>query len=425
LALRESYGEGNILWASYLLYGDPAVRYFSKDDIEKEEEEEEGLLATAGVGSTQSQKTQEAYIQKNGLRTRSASKTDNGIYGWRSKTGLKKDSTQFKKGLHKKLFISIAGIVLGIFLLFGVFHNKIRIKLFRSNNIIQMPEASTEKLNQLKELVKAGMASDDQMVEFFQGLVKKYHSEVSQPVDERDLWTSRPIALFFIPGNSDDSRNPKTDISEERLMHKLMAILGQDKEITILEREYLVTLLKELEIGSSPLADPGHNLRLGQIVAGNLFTICSIGYFEGTWQINLRIIASETSKVEAAITETWTDLENLDKVAKGLVNKLLTSIEQAFPLKGRIKHYFNDQKVMINIGYRQGVEQGMQFDTLKEIDILDDQGRSIAKDAISIASLRINEVREDFSYAVVLERTENLIPGMKVSVLDNQDVTIQ
>jgi CHAT domain-containing protein len=414
LGLRESYGEGNILWASYLLYGDPGIRYFPEDEKDKGEED---LLVAAGVGSTQAQRPQEVYIQKNGLHTRSASRDDNSVYGWHLRNGLQKDSSQNKKGFSKRLFFSIGGIVLGIFLIFGVMQYKIRINKDQSKNIIQVPGPGAAKLDQLGELVKAGMASDDQMTEFFQSLVKKYHGETSQPTEERDLWTSRPVAFFFVARNSSDSKEARIDAEADRLIHKLMASLGQDSRITILEREYLVTLLKELDLGSSPLADPDHSLRLGQIVAGNLFTICSISRFGNTWQVNLRIIASETSRVEAAMTETLTDPENLDEVTEGLVKKLLSAIEQAFPIQGRIKHYFTDQKVMLNIGYRQGVERGMKFYALKEIEIMDAEGEPVATDKVSVASLRVTEVKEDFCYVEVLDRTEDLSTGMKVSIL--------
>ncbi|MGA1841993.1 MAG: CHAT domain-containing protein [bacterium] len=415
LGLRGSYGEGNILWASYLLYGDPGVRYFPK---EHGEDEEENLLAASGVASTQAQKYQEVYIQKNGLHTRSASKDDNNVYGWRLRNGQQKDSSPKKKGFSKRLFFSIGGIVLGIFLVFGIMQYKIRINHNKSIDTIEAPGPGAENLDQLGELVKAGIASDDQMADFFQGLVKKYHRENTQSAEERDQWTSRPVAFFFVARNSSDSKEARINAEADRLIHKLMALLGQDSRITILEREYLDTLLKELDLGSSPLADPDHGLRLGQIVAGNLFSICSINRFENTWQINLRIIASETSRVEAAISERWADLESLDEVTEGLVKKLLNAIEQAFPIQGRIKHYFNDKKIMLNIGYREGVEKGMKFYAFKEIEILDSVGDAIAKDKVSVASLLVTEVKEDFCFVEVLDRSEDLSPGMKVSVLN-------
>ena len=70
---------------------------------------------------------------------------------------------------------------------------------------------------------------------------------------------------------------------------------------------------------------------------------------------------------------------------------------------------------MLNIGYRQGVEKGMQFSALKETEILNDAGEPIAMDETVVASLRVIEVREGFSYAEVIERMEELPSGMKVS----------
>lgn len=418
LALRERYGEGNILWASYLLYGDPAVRYFAtKEKSEEEEEEEEDLLVGAGTGMSPTHKTQETYIQKNGLRTRSASKPDNGIYGWRSRNGSKKAAPRSGKGSLRKLFYAAAGIFLGLILVFGAIQYKNYKDTHRIDGRIQVLDSGSVKLAQLGELVKAGSASDDQMADFFQGLAKKYQNEVAQTSDDKDLWTSRSIALFFVARDSGDPEDVMADIGAERLIHKIMGQLGKDFRITILEREYLNTLLKELDLGSSPLADPDHHLKLGRIVSGNLFTICSIGHLEGTWQASLRIIASETSKIEAALTETWGDSEDLDTVAKGIVKQIISEIERAFPIKGRIKHFFTDQRVMLNIGFRQGVEEGMQFSALKDIDILNADGEPIEKDEAGVASLKVVEVREGFCYAKVLERSDDLIPGMRVTVV--------
>ncbi|MGA1843043.1 MAG: CHAT domain-containing protein [bacterium] len=411
LALRERYGEGNILWASYLLYGDPGVRYFKK-----EEEAEEGILAGAGATTPSPQRIQETYIQKNGLRTRSAAKGDNGAYGWRSKKGVGDGAERSRRGLSKRLFWAAAGIFIGLFLVFGAIQYTIRARNSRPGNAVLSPTHGPEELQNLKTLVEAGMASDDQMVDFFQRLMEKYPGDAAQTKKEHDIWTSRPVALFFVarePGGNDNVRNSAT---AESLVHRLMQRLGKDSRITIIEREYLLTLLKELDIGSSPLADPDHTLKLGQIISGNLFTIFSVGRMEDTWQANVRIIASETSKVEAALSETWTESRDLDMVAKGLAEKFLTAIGEAFPLQGRIKHFFSDQKVMLNIGYRQGAEEGMRMSALKDQEILSSQGEPLATDQVSVASLKVIEVREDFSYAEVIDRTDDLSAGMKVTV---------
>jgi len=412
LALRERYGEGNILWASYLLYGDPGVRYF-----EKQQEEEEGILAAAGAGTPHPQRIPEtSYIQQNGLRTRSAAKGDNGTYGWRSKKGGRDVKERLVKGLSKRILFAAAGIILGLLFVFGAIRYGIRARNSRSGNAIPSYTHGAEELQNLRTLVEAGMASDDQMVDFFQRLMKKYQGDAAPAQEEHDIWTSRPVALFFVarePGGAEDIRNSAT---AESLLHKLMQRLGQDPRITIIEREYLLTLLKELDIGSSHLADPDHTLKLGQIISGNLFTIFSIGQIENTWQANVRIIASETSKIEAALSETWTESRDLDMVAKGLAEKFLAAIGEAFPLHGRIQHFFDDQKVMLNVGYRQGAEEGMKLLALKEQKILSAQGEPLATDQVSVASLKITEVREYFSYAEVLDRTDDLAPGMKVTV---------
>ncbi|MBN2373425.1 CHAT domain-containing protein [bacterium] len=418
LALRERYGEGNILWASYLLYGDPGVRYFVSKEEEKGDvsDEEEGMLVGAGAGSIDAQRQQNAYIQRNGLRTRSAS-DNNGTNGWRFKEEETKKGLGLLKTGFRKAPVWVAGIMLAFILVFGAIFYKTFTGPGLPKTDITNKEVRHEDTGQdnLKGLVISGMASDDQMAEYFQGLVKKYQKDPSASNDGTDLWTSRPIALFFVARDKGGS-DIETGAGAEFLVNRLIAFLGQDPRVTILEREYLDTLLKELDLGSSPLADPDHTLRLGQIVSGNLFATSSISRFEGKWQANLRIIASETSIVKSALSEAWSGSEDLDAVASRLAQSILREIGHAFPLKGRIKHFFSENKVMLNIGYRHGVEKGIRFNVLKDMDIVGNDGRPVAADEVHIASLEVTEVKDEFCYATVINRTDDLVPGMKVSL---------
>ncbi len=414
LALKERYGEKNILWASYLLYGDPGIRYFAEKDEFIDKNKEEALLVGAGTASARIEKTH--YIEKNGLRTRSAS-GNNGVYGWHLKETSKRGLNRLLKGNRKWFFILGVGIILCFFILFGsiLYKTFTGLDSFSVKNPDMVNNVYDKKPGYLEDLVKSGSASDDQLAEYFQSLVKRYNKETSFALKERDLWTSKPIALFIINRNQ-KGEDIKISAQAELFMHKLISYLGQDPRVKILEREYLDMLLKELDIGSSPLADPEHSLSLGHIVSGNLFTISSITSFEGKWHISLRIIASETSIIKASLSEVWTGTEEIEEIASRLSQKILMELDKTFPLQGRIKHYFSEKKVMLNIGFRQGVKEGLKLNVLKDIDILGVDGRPVAKETVPVALLKVTEVKEEFCYTEVLERKQDLASGMKVSI---------
>jgi len=196
----------------------------------------------------------------------------------------------------------------------------------------------------------------------------------------------------------------------------LISIVGAKERFIILEREYLDALLQELEISTSSLANPDAALKLGEIVSANLFTVCGVTHFDKHWTINLRIVESETSIIKTSLAEVCEPTDTLDNIAKRLAEQLIDSVNSAFPIKGRIKSIISKNKIMLNIGQKQGVLPGMKFQLLKDKKVLDQEGVVAGLETIKVGEIEINEVKSEHSYAKINVKPQDLEPGMRVSL---------
>ena len=56
---------------------------------------------------------------------------------------------------------------------------------------------------------------------------------------------------------------------------------------------------------------------------------------------------------------------------------------------------------------------------LSDMDIIGTEGKPVATDKVHVASLKVTEVKDEFCYAEVINRTDDLVPGMKVSLFND------
>ncbi|MGA1866947.1 MAG: CHAT domain-containing protein [bacterium] len=391
--LMQKYGKLNILWGSYLLYGDPGVRYFEPSTQAKDSVDlTESPIDLSAIVASQ----QKVNLYQN-LRTRSGDEEK--AEPWYEE---KKDVSSKGRNFLGAAILVILIVCLGFFIVLRGNANK-KEKDFEEISI---------------KAINAGLAAadDEKIAEFFQKLVKKNNALTTNIMADKDEWTSKPLAVFFISGNKEGEENVKTQAEMELLLHKLISIIGEKERFTVVEREYLEALLQELDLGTSSLANPESALKLGKIVTANLFTVCRVTNFKNQWTVNIRIVESETSIIKTALTETCTPEDNLEDIAKRLAEQLIGKVNSAFPIQGRIKNVLSKDKIIINIGRKQGVLPGMKFHLLKDKKIVDKEGVIAGYETVKVGEIIIEEVKQGCSYANITVQPEQLEPGMKVAL---------
>ncbi len=120
----------------------------------------------------------------------------------------------------------------------------------------------------------------------------------------------------------------ETAIVRHRLHKKLESIGG----CVLVERDALDTLLKEVELGSSKLADSRAAFQIGKLLPASLILFGEIIPIGENREIHLRIIDTETSRVLSSSSAVFTNYENLEPACETLASEIMKTMNEARPL---------------------------------------------------------------------------------------------
>jgi hypothetical protein len=152
----------------------------------------------------------------------------------------------------------------------------------------------------------------------------------------------------------------------------------QNSRVQIVERALLDSLLRELKLGSSDLADRRTALALGKILAARLILFGRIIYAGPETHVSMRLIETETGRIRAAISETIAAAVPVSMLSEKLAAQLTAKLDEHFPLRGKILNQ-KGQLYQINIGQSTGVEIGQRFSVVDEavdLEVIDIQAES-------------------------------------------------
>ena len=141
---------------------------------------------------------------------------------------------------------------------------------------------------------------------------------------------------------------------------------------TLLQRDQMQTILGELELSASALADPGARLRVGRLLPAELFLFGAVHTHEQGSTVFVQLFQSEDSEI------IYTDdvyvrspAQDLEPQLSGLARK----VEQRFPrLDGKILRR-SGSKAVIDAGRRQGLDRGSRFLVVPPAGEADEEGR--------------------------------------------------
>jgi class 3 adenylate cyclase/tetratricopeptide (TPR) repeat protein len=191
-----------------------------------------------------------------------------------------------------------------------------------------------------------------------------------------DGWTARPLTLWLMDFSI---QGYALQEGEDRLMAAgLTDYVLQNSRVQIVERALLDSLLRELKLGSSDLADRRTALALGKILAARLILFGRIIYAGPETHVSMRLIETETGRIRAAISETIAAAVPVSMLSEKLAAQLTAKLDEHFPLRGKILNQ-KGQLYQINIGQSTGVEIGQRFSVVDEavdLEVIDIQAES-------------------------------------------------
>lgn len=209
-----------------------------------------------------------------------------------------------------------------------------------------------------------------------------------------DDWTSPALALTVLPF-SDQSLASLTGgrigvdgLIQQALIHEL-----QSRGWTIVERRLLDKLMNEINLGSSALADPDTQIRLGRVLAARLMVS---GTLTGD-AVALRAIDTETTRLALVRSEPAGDPVDPQRVAAKIADELARTIRDKYPLKGRVVQ-MDGERAIINLGRKQGVVAGQSFNVLGAPEPIELNGRVLGYKDTKVAQVTVAQVDELLSY---------------------------
>jgi CHAT domain-containing protein len=354
----ERYGEDTVIWASYTLYGDPTVRYVdlliqeAADDIRE------------GSDRAETESEEEEVVVRGNVR------------------GME-EAMDFQPKQYKWMFIS-AMLILTTSIIIAYF--------------IFQPGERTLPLQKTVESSKESAEAKDRRIDtLVTTLVKQYNED--QKIGKRKLPSSgkstMPSLVFL---NIKPYGVNEADI--EYIFTRVSSRLQNSKRVHVIDREIIDKLLNELALSSSQLADPETALRIGRIVSANLISVGSILRDNNDWQVSLRFIETETTSIKTALAEIIETKEK-NEVAGMLSREILNRIRAAYPLQGNILS-FKDEKIVLDIGYKDGVNIGLKMTIISEAG------------GEKVGELEITSVDEDTSNAKIMSQRGVLQEGLRV-----------
>lgn len=214
-----------------------------------------------------------------------------------------------------------------------------------------------------------------------------------RPVDE---WTSPPMVMAFLPGEMAAQAFFERAGADVVLRRELAARIGADARVQVVDREMIDRLLDELNLGSSELADPDTQIRLGRLLAARMLGFIDFAQAGPDTTMFVRLVNTETTAIDAQAAQDVTRAADCARAVQETVDALLAALNQKHPLQGLIA-LVEDGEILINLGEAHGVQPGDEFAVLKGGASVQVGGRTLQRPMTEIAALRVTAVEGDLS----------------------------
>lgn len=227
-------------------------------------------------------------------------------------------------------------------------------------------------------------------------LVENLQARIPGPGPSRPIqgWSSRPLTLclMHIQSSGYSLQEGAAALLEGLIADRLIA----QRRFGVVERGLLDSLMNELKLGSSQLADLQTALSLGRLVSARLILFGRLVHSAPCTQMTLRCVETETSKVTAVVNLTFDTQAALAGMADRIVDELTGKLQRQYPLRASVVEASGPQLVL-DIGRRQGAVPGARL-------------RAVAADLL----VRITAVHADRSSARSIQGRPPTTVGLKL-----------
>ncbi len=210
--------------------------------------------------------------------------------------------------------------------------------------------------------------------------------------------TKIAVLDFQLQGVKQDSSDMGKIVAEW-----LTTALVKEGRFDVIERRLLEKVLEEQKIGVSGIVDESSASKLGKVLGAKIVITGSVIRFQNVIEVNARIIEVESSSIMAAENVKSTSTVRLEDLVVQMANKIIRD----FPIEGYIVQREGDT-VLIDLGKRNGVKKGMQFNVYREGKIIKHPktGEILDIERIETGTIEIADVKAKTSEGIIVKETE-------------------
>ncbi len=227
-------------------------------------------------------------------------------------------------------------------------------------------------------------------------LAKAYKSgaATAKPADE---WEPRKLVISLV-----DLKMELGPLARDGLDDAFLIGLTQGFEksgrVTLVERETLDKLLQELKLGSSELADPATQLKLGKLFAASVVGLGGFQPAGGQSRLQLRLVDTETTAVRSTVQETLADPAEIGTFAEKVATTIEEKLRGEYPLKGTIASV-EGEEIVVGIGKKHGAKAGQRFNVIGDEVPVEVNGKVVGTRKKTIGKLELTSVEDGFAVA--------------------------
>lgn len=232
----------------------------------------------------------------------------------------------------------------------------------------------------------------------------------------KERWTS-PVGAVSILGFQNNVQGILMGrIGMEGLLKDELARELSKRQVSVVEREVIDKVLTELKLGSSDLANPKTRTKLGKITAAHVLATGSFYDAKQGSIATMRLVETETTDIFLALSYKDKKALNPTQLAALWADKIQAKIKDKFPLQGLIVKVKSNE-VIINLGGRHAVSEGMVFNVLNDGEPIDLGDGEIEYDFQQVGRIEVTRVRNKLAFAKVLSKQGDWNKGQKITVV--------
>ncbi|HEX9591839.1 MAG TPA: CHAT domain-containing protein [bacterium] len=362
LACIAAYGEGSVIWASYLLYGDPTVRYFPSDAAAEPVSPPSAAASeaqTAMVAGPVATRSTARPTARRGTQLAVGSGVllimiTLAVLGthWAESTSARQDNTP------------PADLLRGISAVAGEQWQSAATAF--ADGLRQAPDDPYLRAfaNSMRsgEHQRAELDRSQHVAFLIDRIAAHAAAHPNATPGSTQTWATQPmtLAVLHVDGHQAPSLPAAVGIDVERRLSRLWE---QEPRLMLVDRQHLARVLEELHLTAAKIANPDAAIPLGVLAPAQLLAVGEIIELGDQLQLSIHLIETATSTVVAAASQVFATLSQVDGIVTKTAAELTAALDRRYPLHAEVIDARGDD-LTLNVGAELGVTPGNLFRTI-------------------------------------------------------------